>query len=147
MKLEEEEEEVYYNISSSTPNILLLYAHNIYILCAYRCNFTCVYLHVNETTMTDWTNKDSTYVWHNRLCVFLFLSKKPVLQKHLTPVASHVRAIFTCTLNPFCLSIQRQFTNYLCILSCSGEYFRLVPLSPFIRYPLSKFTLGPSSWL
>ena len=119
----------------------------IYILCAYRCNFTCVYLHVNETTMTDWANKDSTYLWHNRLCVFLFLREKPVLQKHLTQVASNVRAIFTCTLNPFCLSMQRQFTNYLCVLSCSGEYFRLVPLSPFIRHPLSKFTLGPSSWL
>ena len=31
----------------------------------------------------------------------------------------------------------------LCILSCWGEYFTLVPLSPFIRYPLSKFALRP----
>ena len=81
----------------------------------------CVNIHVNGTMM-------------------VFKKKKLYsINKHLKPVASHVRATFTCCWNHFCLSIKRHFA--MCILSCWSEYFTLVPLSPFIRHPLSKFTL------
>ena len=74
-------------------------------ICVYRCTCTCVYIYiyVNGVMMADCTNKDIAYVWHNRLRV------------HLKQIASHVgvdTVFFTCTLNHYCLFIQRQFTNF-----------------------------------
>ena len=86
-------------------------------MCIYVCIgvlvHVCIYIYVNEVMMADCTNKDIAYVWHNRLRV------------HLKQTASHVvvgTVFFTCTLNHYCLFMQRQFTNsftlfhiYICI--------------------------------
>ena len=63
--------------------------------------------------MADCTIKDSTYVWHDRLHVFLFSSIKREKDEHLKLVVSHLSTDFTYTLNHNCLFIQRQYTNTL----------------------------------
>ena len=44
----------------------------IVCMCMCRCIWKCVYIRVNETMMVDYTIKDTSQVWHKRLCVFLF---------------------------------------------------------------------------
>ena len=63
--------------------------------------------------MADCTIKNSTYVWHDRLHVFLFSSEKLEKGKHLELVVSHLSTDFTYSLNHYCLLIQRQYTNTL----------------------------------
>ena len=73
----------------------------------------CIYIHNNETMMADCTIKDSTYVWHDRLHVFLFSSEKLEKDKHLKHFVLHLSTDFAYTLNHYCLFIQRQYTNAL----------------------------------
>ena len=73
----------------------------------------CIYIHNNETMMADCTIKDSIYVWHDRLHVFLFSSEKLEKDKNLKLFVLHLSTDFAYTLNHFCLFIQRQYTNAL----------------------------------
>ena len=73
----------------------------------------CIYIHNNETMMADCTIKDSTYVWHDRLHVFLFSSEKLEKDKHLKHFVLHLNTDFIYTLNHYCLFIQRQYTKLL----------------------------------
>ena len=49
--------------------------------------------------MAGGTIKDSTYVWHDRLHVFLFSGEKLEKDKHLELVVSHLSTDFTYTSN------------------------------------------------
>ena len=72
--------------------------------------------------MSDCTIKDGTYVWHDWLDVFLFLSEKLEKDKHLKLVVSHLSTDFTYTLKHYCLFMQRQYTNTLTLFHVYATY-------------------------
>ena len=63
--------------------------------------------------MAGFTIKDSIYVCHDRLHVFLFSSEKLQREKHLKLVVPNLSNDFTYTLNHYCLFIQRQYAHTL----------------------------------
>ena len=77
--------------------------------------------------IADCTIKDSAYVWHDRLHVFLFSSEKLEKGKHLKLAPSHLSTDFTYTLNHYCLFIQRQYTNTL-------TFFHVLHIYLFVLY-------------
>ena len=72
--------------------------------------------------MADCTIKDSTYVWHDRLHVFLFSSEKLEKDKHLKHFVLHLSTDFAYTLNHYYTHTK---TIYKCsyFLSCIYIYY------------------------